>query len=342
MAKGYHLTPEVRELIARIYLDHPDYGPTKIHKELLNRMKKTGLDRKYGSDWPGISVVGKVVSEIRTRDIERPPELKALDKPWSLATLDENPIPPELIPIVLDVKQNWTFELNPTKLEVQRVQLKKELQGKDDPVVKSFLEHIEEESRPLLFTVREAKWTARIAPVLKDKLTSEEIGQWVRLYARLERQNEVAGMEFDTSNVDNALLFGDYWVYLLWVLLSNMFLDMDHEKWALFLDMDHEIQEEMFGHTLEDSELTPLGWVLFLTWVNGFKIGAKKWPTLSIKAQADFVKRLRAWVIEREPVEEFMCPYELLMEVDYTVSRSKMLKEKEAQNERKHKAKRQK
>ena len=333
MAKGIHLTPEVRELIARIYLDHPDYGPAKIHKELHSSMEKASLDKKYGSDWPGISVVGKEVREIRARDIERPPELKALDKPWSLATLDETPIPPELIPIVLDVKQNWPFELNPTKVEARRVQLKKELQGKDDPVSKSFLEHIEEESRPLLFTVREAKWTARIAPVLKDKLTLGEIGRWAHAYALREREYEVGNIEFSTSQLDNALLLGDIQPFLLWWIVVVPFKPTEEEV--------QKIERGIIGHSLEGIELTPKGGQLYLLWLFCVEKYGKKWPNLSIKEREDFVKRLRAWVIEREPVEEFMCPYELLMEVDYTVSRSKILKEKEAQNERKHKAKKQ-
>jgi len=166
MAKGYHLTPEVKDLIAHIYLDHPGYGPTKIHEELLNRMKETGLDKKYGSDWPGVSAVGKVVAEIRERDIARPPELKRLGSPWSLGSLTEYPIPPEALPTVV-----------------------------------SFYKKRLAEGGVLL--IREALWTARLYK-LSDP--PDLVWDWASLYALYEELSELQDKPFDSRGWDKLIL----------------------------------------------------------------------------------------------------------------------------------------
>jgi len=99
MAKGFYIKP-LKKLIGKIYLEHPDYGPTKIHKELLKRMKETGLDY-FPPGAPGVSAVGKEVRKIRETDSARLPELKMLDSSWSLGSLAEYPIPPEALPMVM-------------------------------------------------------------------------------------------------------------------------------------------------------------------------------------------------------------------------------------------------
>lgn len=132
MAKGAHLTLEVKKLIAQIYLEHPDYGPTKIREKLLKRMKETGLDQIFGPNWPKISTVGKVITEIRKTDDARLTESKAVDRPWRVLDIAQYPIPPETLPVVLEA---WAREL----LE-------------DNPL-----------------TIREVLWIARLYCVSKDR-----------------------------------------------------------------------------------------------------------------------------------------------------------------------------
>jgi len=270
-------------------------------------MEQTGLTQKYGSSWPGVSAVGKVVTEIRNRDMARPSELKQLDEPWSLASLDKNPIPPEVIPIVLDIKQNWPVPPNFSLALLARIQ--KEFEDWDTERALWVSEQIEEGSPS--FTVRKAKWSARIAPVLKNKLTPQGIGWWGQLYADFERVCEIAGIQFDTSSLDSSLLIGDIRAYILWSLAPT---SIDRGK-----KIAQDIERKNFRHILEDIELTRLGWALYRTWLTQVTYDANKWPSLSIEEREDFVKRLRAWVIEREPVEEIMYPDELLAEVDYTM-----------------------
>lgn len=162
MAKGAHLTPKVKKLIAQIYLEHPGYGPTKIREELLKRMKETGVDQYFGPDWPSVSAVGKVVAENRKRHDARPPELKRLDSPWSLSSLAEYNIPPEAMPAVMSV-------------------YKKRLAEND----------------PLL--IREALWVARLHNIIAPP---DLVWDWAFLYAFNEMVSEIQGEPFDSRELD--------------------------------------------------------------------------------------------------------------------------------------------
>lgn len=111
MAKGTHLTPEVKSRIAQTYLEHPDYGPTKVREELLKRMKEDGLDRNFGPDWPGVSAVGKVLTDIRQEESKLGPDKE--DRPWSVSALADNNIPPEAFPVVMKA---WAKALEDDRL----------------------------------------------------------------------------------------------------------------------------------------------------------------------------------------------------------------------------------
>jgi len=228
MAKGYHLTPEVRKLITRIYLDHPSYGPTQIHKELLNRMKETGLDKKYGSDWPGISAVGKVVREIRTRDSARSPESKSLDEPWTFASLAEYPIAPEAIPLVASIydkclmEGNWTEEWNLTIREalwIGRLHKIIELHKPRHllPDVRDAVTH---------FIIKQREWPTELGEHPTNQELAEAWGlkgkeipledivlEWAYTYSQYEEMSEIEGEPFDSNELDFHILRDVYEYY---------------------------------------------------------------------------------------------------------------------------------
>lgn len=147
MAKGTHLTPEVKSLIAQTHLEHPDYGPTLVREKLLKRMKETGLDRNFGSDWPSVSAVGKVLTDIRKEESELGPDPE--DRPWSVSALADYGIPPEVLPIAMKA---WAKAL--------------------------------EDDNPL--TIRQVKWIARLYYLLKDKDT-DLLAERALEYASLEK-----------------------------------------------------------------------------------------------------------------------------------------------------------
>lgn len=130
MAKGPYLTDRIKSLIAGIYNGDPQIKPTKARTLLLKSMREEGLNETFGSDFPSVSAVSKVLKELREMDEARPPHLKKLDRPWSITTLSEYPVSPEALPTVLE---GWMAA-----------------QAKEEPL-----------------TIREAQWISHIYPVAK-------------------------------------------------------------------------------------------------------------------------------------------------------------------------------
>ncbi len=302
MAKGPIITDEVKRMISEVYMAHSNWPAKTIQHEVDNRLRGRG---------PGLSAVQKILTMIHEREREQPHQASDIDAPFSLGSLgmkEEYEFPPEVIPIILDVKKNWPKPNPAAEAEFKQTieKLFAEKYGTPFPWHK-----LPFTFEPRIFTVRVAKWVARIAFVLKDRLSPEGIGWWAHFYAKYEKECELAGIPCNTSHLDTSLLTGDLWPHIGWALSKEG-------------KQDAQIEERrMFGHTLDDIDLTPLGWKLYWVWLGLVETFAKKWPNLSIKEREDFVKRLRAWVIEKETVEELICPEELLAEVEYHILFSK-------------------
>lgn len=86
MAKGPIITDKTREVITKIYLDHPDWRAKEVQHAVNIELKGKG---------PGLSAVQKELTKIR-KSPSRP-----FDKPFSLASLAEYDIPPEARPAVM-------------------------------------------------------------------------------------------------------------------------------------------------------------------------------------------------------------------------------------------------
>lgn len=108
MAKGPRITDEVKWLIAKIYLEHPDWRAKEVRMEVNTRLCKK--NPKLNPDWPGLSTVQKELTEIRKKYAARPPEATKLDEPWSLGSLVEYPIAPEAILRVVSIYEKCLLE----------------------------------------------------------------------------------------------------------------------------------------------------------------------------------------------------------------------------------------
>jgi len=167
MAKNPLITDEVRRVIAEIYLEHPDWRAKEIRDGVEARLRAQNPRSKPG--WPGLSAVQKELTKQRRSDESRPPELKGLDKPWSLGKIIERDLPIESIPIILGIQEY------------------RRLKGK----------------KPL--TIRQAWWLSRIFSVIpqpKVLSTSEVLDFWAINYASSERISELTDTELDTSGLD--------------------------------------------------------------------------------------------------------------------------------------------
>jgi len=99
MPKGPVLTSEVTGLIGIIHREHPDWKSPRVQMEVQYLLREDAQKRKQPpppDNWPGQSVVQKVLSTIRNNEkrlLDSP-----LGKPWNLDALSDNAVPPEILP----------------------------------------------------------------------------------------------------------------------------------------------------------------------------------------------------------------------------------------------------
>lgn len=109
MTKTANITPRIKDLLSEIYQEHHRrIGPTAAREELLNKMKAEGLDRIFGPDFPSVSAVSVHLKKFEEIYEKMPPESKELDKPWRLVDIAKYPMPPEIVPTVLEA-WGWTL-----------------------------------------------------------------------------------------------------------------------------------------------------------------------------------------------------------------------------------------
>jgi len=102
MAKGPLMTPEIEAQIAKLYKDHPKWKAPEIRNFMERQLRET--NPKLPKGWPGLSVVQKTLATVRKNIQAINPE----DRPWSIGTLDDYPIPPEALPKVLEAYKDHT------------------------------------------------------------------------------------------------------------------------------------------------------------------------------------------------------------------------------------------
>ena len=118
MARGPRISIDMRKTVAAVYREHRDWEIKEIQAE---------VDRLTKGRAPGESATQKIVLEVRNR--EQTSDFLNQDTTWSLGTLDDYPLPMEVIPKLLEIQNHLS---------------------------------------PGGITVRCAKWVARLYPLQKD------------------------------------------------------------------------------------------------------------------------------------------------------------------------------
>lgn len=162
MAKGPIITHRVEGLIASIYQKHPKWTAPMVRNEVSHLLRED--NPKLPPDWPSLSTVQKILATVRKKRNEL--LLDPQEKPWSLATLDSYPIPPDVLPAVLKARKRWA----------------------------------EDEEKE--FSVRMAKWAARLSGLTEYPLILAEIADF---YATYEKLFELIEQPFDTSILDDSM-----------------------------------------------------------------------------------------------------------------------------------------
>ena len=166
MAKGPVITENIRQKIAVIYVDHPEWRAKEVEAELREELKDKA---------PGLSSVQKELGRIRTREAERSPEEEKLNRIWTIGDLALHEITPEAVRLLLLIQNQRGKEL--------RAQLK----------VREALWVAR------LYAVRESGPIKQIRPL--DLLAS-----WGEAYALREKVCMISNTACDTSDLDEGLL----------------------------------------------------------------------------------------------------------------------------------------
>ncbi len=168
---------EVEVLIGTVYRKHPKWKAPMVRNEVSFLLRKDNPQLPAG--WPSLSAVQKVLALVRKNASKLPEDPE--DKPWSMATLDRPdipPIPPEALPAVLNV---WKLR-------------------------------IDSEEWNFSFSIREAKWAARLSALMPDLIPDiETLSTRASQYARTEILYQLIGRPFDSRGLDSLLMgrFGE-------------------------------------------------------------------------------------------------------------------------------------
>ncbi|MDD4985165.1 MAG: hypothetical protein PHQ43_05165 [Dehalococcoidales bacterium] len=130
MPGGPKITDNVKRIIAQVWLEHQDWVAKEIMREVHERLRKDNPN--VPPNWPKLTAIQVEIKKTRDRHENRPPEIKDLDKPWSILSLAKYPIHPEALPTVLKV---WVYR---------------------------------RETSNSPFSIRDALWTGRLYTLTKD------------------------------------------------------------------------------------------------------------------------------------------------------------------------------
>ena len=153
--KRAKISDENRALIIQYSLEPPRIPRTKLAEQLLTRIDWEGIE-------PEVEVLERYISWFRNHALDEPEE-----KPWSMATLEDYPIPPDALPVVLEV---WKHRIE----------------------------------QKLVFTIREAKWTSRLYAVMKNNRDSLPLV--ASRYAHTELAHHMMKRSFDSTGLDRLLM----------------------------------------------------------------------------------------------------------------------------------------
>lgn len=161
-ARGPNVTPEVEALITKLYEDHhPKWKAPKVRYEAECILRKDNPKLPVG--WPSLSKVQKILAEVRRNQAQPDPQ----SQPWAIGTLEEYPISPEALPVVLGVCSYARQADN-------------------------------------VFSIRQAKWAARLSGMLKGE-PPWYLWYWTDRYAGADAISRLINRPLDTATLDAQL-----------------------------------------------------------------------------------------------------------------------------------------
>jgi len=156
MARNPIITDEVKVLIRQFYSRHTSWKAWEIQKRVSQMLHSRNPE--LPQNWPGLNAVQRELAAIRKQKNNASPQ----DEPWSLASLNDYPIPPEAMPVVMSFYKKRLAE--------------------DD-----------------VLNIREALWVGRLFKIIDPQ---DLVWDWAFLYAIDEMIAEESGEPFNSRRLD--------------------------------------------------------------------------------------------------------------------------------------------
>lgn len=253
---GSPIPKKYQDLIKKIWTDRRNEGEESSAQRVLIQAGLQCSKEGWSVDrLPGIRKTQQILKEARREYEGLPDEIKKMDKPWTLVSSSKFEIPSDALPTVLKI---WKQELN--------------------------------WFQP--FTIRQAKWVARLYKVIPEDLIL--LAYWSNLYAITERMCDMLSIDFNSESFDAALVMSP-WELLtaLWtgaVKLTEATKEFPlHELIQVSQNNKVDLKEELDG-------ITKL-------WLDYFRKGPK-WQQLDAEQREWIRGRLRLWVLEHPWTED--------------------------------------
>jgi hypothetical protein len=160
------ITENIRQEIAKMYVDHPEWRAKEVEAELRGKLKGKA---------PGLSSIQKELSRIRERESERSPEEEKLNRTWTIGDLTQHELGPEAVRLLLLI-QNERKKGGRAQLRV----------------------------REALWVAR--LYAVRESGPIKKPMPLDLLATWGEAYALREKICMISNTVCDTSDLDEGLL----------------------------------------------------------------------------------------------------------------------------------------
>lgn len=289
---GPWVTPQTERLIISIWMSLSKEGKKHTAEEVLTASEAyIKANNRKDIFLPKLRKFQTIIKDAKTQYEHFSPDDKIMQKPWSMATLDEYPLPPESLPAVM---RAWRYAL---------------ITGE-------------------IFTIRQAKWASRIyefqPDVTKLWLSSYE-------YAKREEAAILSKQPFNSFNDDIRQVFSTLEVVTIWKTIHGDEPFPDPFTTSIPYADDGSIMHEvlhpvdyynsLYNNTVSndrDKELHSLlaklpsfdsiGLVsnelriVYLIWVTHIK-QKPEWQSITAEQASDVILELRQWAVKQQSVK---------------------------------------
>jgi hypothetical protein len=246
-------------------------------------------DPRYDMSLPSLRKTQEILSEARTKYKDLPPHEAQYQKPWSLATLDNYPLPPESLNAVVHV---WRYALmNGETLTIRQAKWISRVYKFQKDVTKLWIMSYEYAKREEVFKISNQPFFSTLNDDLRIAFsTIEVLTIWKTTYGEKPFPDpfSISIPKANDGGVMNEVLHPvDYYLALYNGTVVNQ---RDKELHALLSKQPSLEHLGLFSNELR---------VIYLIWVSHIK-KLPDWQKVNAKQALNVIKKLRQWALKTQ------------------------------------------